>query len=207
MASGVRRRARRPDGRACQRQYRVDADGAKQRALARHVRAADDQQLRVARQMHVVPHHRRGRQQGMAELGAVEESARAGAGRGADDLRERIVRPLEVIGRERRERLELADRLEPHANLRSVLFPPAVDRNRHVRPHELEQRAEAQRQLEVSAQEDRERKEQGVALGVVQHRQAMQPLDRGATPARRRWTAARAVRSVARTRTGGLPGS
>ena len=37
-----------PHRGAGQRQHRVDADGPQQRALARHVRAGDDQHARVA---------------------------------------------------------------------------------------------------------------------------------------------------------------
>ena len=83
-------------------------DRSQQRALAGHVRAADDNHARaVAAEPDVVPDRHGRRNQRVAERGGVEHRPPL------DQLRKRIGRPLVRERGERRERFELADGSQP----------------------------------------------------------------------------------------------
>ena len=112
----------RPHRRAGEGEHGVDADRAQQRALARHVRAADER-ARAARrraQTSLRTQSARGSADGRA-LG-VE------AGLVLVDLGERVGGVLVGVGGQRAERLELADRREPAGDLGPGAHPPGVDR-------------------------------------------------------------------------------
>jgi hypothetical protein len=125
--------ARRPDRRARLRQDDVHTDGPQQRALARHVRAAHDQDSRpAAAEPHVVADGRRFVQERVSQRGRVEQRPFLEHG-------ERIRRVLVRVRRERRQRLELADHAEPLADGGPVRGVPPIDRRRQLAAQEQQQ--------------------------------------------------------------------
>ena len=115
-APAATRAARRADRCARQRQHDVDADRPQQRALPRHVRAADDDHARAGRRRGA---RRCGRRlprrsaDGRAPSASNTGPSSTSSGNGSVGL-------LEGVGRQRRQRLDLADGPEPLADRRSV---------------------------------------------------------------------------------------
>ena len=119
------REVRGPHRRARQRQDDVDADAAQQRALAGHVRSADDQRARMTvAEAHVVSDANPLVDQRMAERGRVEQRT------GVDDRRIRIGGMFVGVGGQRRERFDIADRPQPLRDRRTVGRMPSIDADR-----------------------------------------------------------------------------
>src|SRR4029078_7290442 len=118
-----------PYRRSGERQDDVDADGAQQCALPRHVRAADDQKLRAVSELDVVANHSRRWNQRMAEAHTLEQRRPLAI---VGQLRKWVVGVLVEIRGKRRERLELTGYPKPFADVPAVRAPPGFDRQRQM---------------------------------------------------------------------------
>ena len=127
--------------RAGERQHRVDADGPQQRALAGHVRAADDEQLRLAGEANVIRHH--GRREAAADGQAARPRRSATACGGTISGNGSLFVLVSIAGK-RTECFELGDGLDPDANPGAVPAAPAFDRERDMRGNEQQQRGDRQ---------------------------------------------------------------
>ena len=102
----------------------LTAHRAQQRALARHVRAAHDQQPCLRRQEDVVAHHARRRHERMSEARPFEPRRSSIL----DEGRKWIVGMFVCVGGKRAERLVLGHRGQPRDDLRAEFAAPDLDR-------------------------------------------------------------------------------
>ena len=148
----------RPDRRPGEGEHRVDADRPQQRALARHVRPADEQHPQLAAEPEVVADARGLGDQRVADAPRPSKQVSSSL-----DLGERVGGVLVGVGGERAEGLELARRRR--ASRRS----PGPVRTR--------QASIGQGELGRPEQERRERGEELVLAGVEQVQEPGQPRD------------------------------
>ena len=126
--------APRPHRRSRQGEHRVGSHRAQERALARHVRAADDQEARLVAEPDVVAHRARFGDQRVAELFGVEARApELQAGEGVGGV-------LVGVCGERGQRFEFAHGREPAREGCAEARPPALDRERELRAREQDGR-------------------------------------------------------------------
>ena len=120
MARGDSRNRRARTGASGQGEHRVHAEGAQERALARHVRAADDVDAAVAAQRDVVADAAGARQERVPQRLPFQTRPIG------DDFRVRIVRVLVGIAGKAGQGLELRHRVEPAADLGPRFAPPGI---------------------------------------------------------------------------------
>ncbi len=179
-----RRERARTHGSACLSQHEIGADGAQHRALAGHVRPADQDEPHLVIEPKVIANAVCGWNERMTDFARLEARPRIG------DLRKRILRMVEGKRGDAGQGLELANCFEPVRNVRSNLRPPAFDR---------------MNQMDREPQHEGDRDEELIPQAVVEpFDQRFEPADvsRGGRPwvsSRRRISASMAERKFSRS--------